>query len=109
MYRMLTDDQIGGGWVRRPGGIKATGSFEGQDYKGHIPNGVHLPREWLIGVRKATRAALVSIGDIELYPTAPPGERFIVSRGEGVFDVVEGRRINPAPLSSKEARALMAA
>ncbi len=100
MYRPLTDDQIGGGWVRRPGGIKSAGK--------NLANGTHLDREWLIGLRKATRAALVSIGDIELYPKAPAGERFVLPRGDGVYDVIEGRKVNSAPLTSKEARALVA-
>lgn len=61
--RPLAEAEIGGGYVRRPGGLSTGGA--------KIANGAHLSREWLLGIPKASRNALVSIGYVELYPMAP--------------------------------------
>ncbi len=98
MYRMISEDQIGGGWVRRPD-FRTGGDV--------LKNGTHLTREWLLKMPCATRVAAVNTGFIELYPVGLVSERFVLARGEGVYDVVEGRRLNEQPLSRKEAQALV--
>jgi hypothetical protein len=104
MYRPLSEDQIGGGYIRRPGGIKSGGD--------KIANGTHLSREWLLKLPKATRNAMVSLGDIELYPLAPSnsagGQKFVAHRGGGAYDVIEGVKLNDKPLTGDEARAMVA-
>lgn len=56
--------------------------------------------------------ALINTGKLELFPATPftfVAERFAVNRGFGKWDVVEGRKLNDAPLTKVEAEALAAA
>jgi hypothetical protein len=97
--RPLADDMIGGGFVRRPGGYSSRGKT--------ISNGTHLSREEILAMPRATRQAMLNIGYIEVYPKAGDVERFLVPRGEGAYDVVEGRKVNSEPLTNKQARAML--
>jgi hypothetical protein len=61
--------------------------------------------------------ALVNTGKLELFPSAPggvlasqpAGERFVVKREDGKFDVVQGFVVNDKPLTAKMAAAMAAA
>jgi hypothetical protein len=52
---------------------------------------------------------LIETGHIAVYPPSPSGvggERHVLHKGRGEFDVIEGRKLNDAPLSKDEAYAL---
>lgn len=74
--RPIDEAEIGGGYVRRPGGLSTGGA--------KIANGAHLSREWLLGIPKASRNALVSVGYVELYPMAPAQELAEARKPSGV-------------------------
>lgn len=95
-------DDIGGAVVRR------TFTFDTRRLK----TGDKLTRDEVLGMPGANRNALIEKQYIDVLPRAavdPDTERFVVNRGFGKFDVIEGRKINPEPLTSKdEAEALAA-
>lgn len=74
--RPLAEAEIGGGYVSRPGGLSTGGT--------KIANGAHLSREWLLGIPKASRNALVSVGYVKLYPMAPAQEPVEARKPSGV-------------------------
>lgn len=107
MPAMLADEQIGGGTVRRTFKFGDTQVFAGHP----------LTAEQIIGIPRANRRALVEKTFIDIYPKPPTdlapahelprdGERHVVSSGFGKFDVIEGRKLNSAPLTKDEAMTL---
>lgn len=105
---MLSEDQIGGGVVRR-------GFQFGDEY---VKSGKRLTAEQIVGMPIANRKALVEKQYIDVYPKAATdlapveapagatGERHVVSSGFGKFDVIEGRKLNSASLTKEEAMTL---
>lgn len=94
-------DNIAGGIVRKK---ISTG---GRDYY----SGHHFTADEMLSWPRANLQSLMNAGYIEAYPKTPfgpavKGDRFLVSRGPGKFDVVEGRRLNTQPLPHDEAIAL---
>lgn len=77
--------------------------------------GDQLTAEEVVSIPRANLMALINTGKIELWPGAPDGaqtfvaERFACNRGFGKWDVIEGRKLNDAPLTKDEAEALAAA
>lgn len=103
----LRDQDIGGGVVTR--------AFRrGTEY---VRQGTRLSREDVLAIPRANRNSLIDNGLISVYPTAAaatpadarPLARLVVSRGFGNFDVIEGRKLNDAPLSKEDAEELAAA
>ena len=90
----LPERLIGGGYVRR--------KFNG------LSSGHHLTREEIMAMPISNRRAAISLGMIDVYPQAPggPGERFVVNRGFGKFDVIEGKKLNDDALDKDTARVL---
>lgn len=95
-------DDIGGAIVRR------TFTFDTRRLK----TGDRLTREEVLGMPGANRNALMEKQYIDVLPRAaidPDAGRFVVNRGFGKFDVIEGRKLNAEPLATKdEAEALAA-
>ena len=90
----LPEHLIGGGYVRR--------KFNG------LSAGHHLNRDEIMAMPINNRRAAISLGMIDVYPQAPggPGERFVVNRGFGKFDVIEGRKLNAEPVTKEAAEEL---
>ena len=75
--------------------------------------GHNLTRDEILAMPRANRAALVSKGMLHLVAAIPgsdnsPKERFVVNRGSGQYDVIEGSAVNAEPLSKKDAETLAA-
>lgn len=95
----MRDEDIGGARVRR------TFTRNGR----HLKMGEHLNAEDVLSIPIANRRALTDSSFLELYPKAnvAGGERFVVGLGGGdKYNVIEGRVINDAPLTKKEAEKL---
>lgn len=106
MMRTMADHEIGGAVVRR------TFSRNGK----YLKNGDKLTGDEVRSIPAANLTALIDSHYIELFPlptagifapTPLPGDRFMVHRGGGLFDVIEGRRLNDEPLSQDAAEALV--
>jgi hypothetical protein len=77
--------------------------------------GEHLTADEVRSIPLPNRRALTSAGYIEVYPVRTEvvrreqtikQDRFIVQVSKGQFNVIEGHRLNDAPLSREEAEAL---
>lgn len=86
---------IGGAVVRR--------AFNG------FRSGTHLTEAQLRSMNVANLKALISLGNLQLYPKPQGGKRFMRKNDEGMYDVIEGHQINDKPLTRDEAKALMRA
>lgn len=106
---MRPTDMLGGAYVRRP--------FDGGKYQPPMT----LTTEQLLAIPMTNRRVLIEQGFIEPWPAPPQGGpqevsgglpegtmRHVVSRGSK-FDVIEGVKLNPKPLTREEAAALSAA
>lgn len=94
-------DDIGGAVVRR------TFQFDSR----RMRTGDRLTRDEVIGMPAPNRNALIEKQYIDVLPRdigGAGGERIVVNRGFGKFDVIEGRRLNTEPLTKDEAEALAA-
>jgi hypothetical protein len=95
---MISADGYGGATVRRridrPGGPLVAGDI--------------LSREDLKAMPVSNLRALIDNNAIEPWPWRPPGELHIVHIGRGLYDVFEGEKLTPEPLSKDEAEALAA-
>lgn len=95
----IADQDIGGARVRR--------TFTCGDERllaGHMLSGDEVRN-----IAVANRRALTSAGFIEIFPRGPVetvGERHIVHLGSGRYDVIEGKKLNDAPLSKDDAEEL---
>jgi hypothetical protein len=90
-------DLVGGAYVQLP--IRVGGCYLGR--------GVHLSRDEVLGMRNWD--ALQRSRNIRVYPRSPVtsvGQRHIVHLGRGQYDVIEGRKLNAAPVSKEEAEEL---
>lgn len=95
----IRDEQIGGAVVRR--------RINRGDATPLFP-GAHLSREEVLAMPTANRQALVRAEHLWLEPKVVDsvGERHIVHLGRGQYDVIEGKKLNAAPLSKDEAEDL---
>lgn len=99
--QMLPMHQIGGAYVRRRctiGGVV------------RIANSAPLTGDEVRAIPPANLKAFVSIGTLELYPLPPlppDMQRFCFHMGMGKFDVIEGYKLNPQPLTRAEAEGLL--
>jgi hypothetical protein len=94
----IPEQDIGGARVRM--GFTIAGVF--------VKAGTMLSRDEVLGIRN--RNALEDVGKLEIFPRAPQPEmldRMIVGVGKDKFNVIEGRVINPEPLSRQEADKLL--
>ena len=79
-----------------------------------IVAGTDLSRDELLAMPPANYNSLQGSGHFVPWPIppaapeAPPGERFLVPRGGGRFDVIEGRKLTGEPLTKADAEALAA-
>ncbi len=95
-------NDIGGAVVRRPF------TFRGDTLK----IGTYLTEEEILSIPIANRNALRNNRYIQIFPKAPnsnnngPSSVFVVHRGGGAYDVIEGTKINDEPLSKVDAEAL---
>ena len=94
---MIAEQDIGGAVVRR--------RF---DLSGRtVLAGAYISRDQLMKIPAANRRALVNGKFIAPYPRAAlaeeSGERHVVHRGGGAYDVIVGRKINDTPMSKDEA------
>ena len=95
-------EKIGGGVVARPfdmGGVR-------------LKTGTQLTAEQIMGIRRTNRRVLIENGHLRVWPAHAPAEgmvRHVIGRGAGKFDVIEGVKLNDAPLSKEEALALAGA
>jgi hypothetical protein len=93
----IADRDIGGARVRRRFTLGA----------GAVLAGASLTGDQVRALPIANRRAFVDSGFLEIWPVG--GERHVVPRGGGKFDVIEGRKLNDAPLSLEDAKELAAA
>lgn len=97
---MIRSESIGGGIVRRQ--IMAGDRV--------INAGTALSGDEIRAFRN--HREMIRTGRIETWPADPRaggpagGQRFVVSIGFGKFDVIEGRKLNDAPLTKAEAAKL---
>lgn len=95
----LTADSLndfGGAVVRRAFNGKRTGTI--------------LTADEVRSIAKANLRALISGGYLSLFPTPRRGgKRFMRKNDEGMYDVIEGEKINDKPMSRDDAKALMRA
>jgi hypothetical protein len=101
-------DKIGGAYVR-------LGFNFGER---RMKSGEALSREQILSMPIGNRRSLISSGHLECYPRAPDageagaaapaakGDRHMVHLGRGLYDVIEGVKLNEAPLSREDATAL---
>src|SRR5215813_9794586 len=95
----IADADIGGARVRR------VFTARGQVMKA----GKHLSADEVLAINLPNRRALQDAGYIEIYPKgAPAGKRepetrHIMKVGDGQYDVIEGHKLNPKPVSREEA------
>jgi hypothetical protein len=75
--------------------------------------GENLSRGEMLSIPVSNRQSLIDNGYVVIYPPRPgmgnddsEPERFVVSKGFGNFDVIEGRRLNSEPLTKEQAQAL---
>ena len=75
--------------------------------------GQEIPLDY-VNLIKGTHFRPLTEGDgvskipfVQVFYGASGGQRFMVPRGPGKFDVIEGKKLNVVPLSIEEARALM--
>jgi hypothetical protein len=102
----LRDQDIGGAVVTR--------AFRrGTEF---VRQGTRLTREDVLAMPRANRNSMIDNGMLAVYPVAGlvaadprPATRHVVSRGFGNFDVIEGRKLNDAPLTKEDAEDLAAA
>jgi hypothetical protein len=97
---------IGGGIVRRA--ITLAGGKR-------LAVGTVLTAEDLGGFRLANLRSMVTHKQIEIWPAvangskaAASGQRHLLARADGKFDVVQGEIVNTKPLSQKMAEKLVA-
>lgn len=98
---MLRDADIGGGTVRRTFRMGTE----------QVRMGRPLTEAEIMTMPVANRRALIDKGMIIVYPRTPvvpsgDGERHVVARGFGKYDVIEGHKLNDKPLTKDAARAL---
>lgn len=96
-------DTCGGAWVRRRFMFGDVEKIAGET----------LSREEVASIPRANLNALVNTGKLELWPMSPEEidlsqykSRFLVHRGNGRYDVIEGRLLTEAPLPREQATAL---
>lgn len=96
-------DTCGGAWVRRRFMFGEVEKLSGET----------LTAEEVQSIPRANLNALVNTGRLELWPMSKDEvdvsqykSRFLVHRGNGRYDVIEGRRITDAPIPRDEALAL---
>lgn len=83
-------------------------------YGTRIVAGTDLSRDDLLAMPPANYNSLQGSGHFVPWPMPPaapeqpPGERFLVARGGGRFDVIEGRKLTDEPLSKADAESLAA-
>lgn len=87
--------EIGGGIVRR------TFQFGSE----RVFNGRKLTRDEILGIPAINRQALIEKKYIEVF-LGQPGVRMIFPNATGGFDVIEGRKLNPTPLTLAQASEL---
>lgn len=101
----MLDHEIGGAIVRRP--FTRHGVY--------LRGGDRLTADEVRAIPIANRSALIDSHFLELFPTPEfaltslpmPADRFMVHRGAGMYDVIEGRRLNDEPLAKEAAEALV--
>lgn len=96
----LKAKDIGGAIVRRPfshGGRR-------------VLAGARLSAAEVLAMPPNNRQALQSANYLDVFPktTEAVGERHIVNRGFGKFDVVSGVKLNDEPITKEQAEALAA-
>ncbi len=102
MMLRLAEAEIGGAVVRRTFTMSGT----------QVRRGDELTREQVLSIGRPNRQALIDKNFLDVFPlsrAAPVVEaedRHVVSLGFGKFDVVEGRKLNDAPLTKDQAQAL---
>jgi hypothetical protein len=100
---LLRIDDITDGMVARP--------FTTDDGTGRLKTlmpGTPLTHEQIRRIPLANRAALIDKGFISVIPkrvadSAAGSDRYVIHLGFGRYDVVEGRKLNHAPLNVEEA------
>src|SRR5258708_3918969 len=93
----LPDADIGGALVRR-GFTRFTksGTPGGQ----YLKAGTRLSADEVRSIPMVNRRALSVSGALDIYPVAPGGaapqdlDRYVIHRGRGDYDVIEGRKLN---------------
>lgn len=98
----LQDQDIGGGVTRRA--IRM-----GERY---VPANTRLTRAEVLAIRAPNRNSMIDRGVLHIFPVGlvvseTPAERHMVNRGFGRWDVIEGVRLNEAPLPKVAAEALV--
>lgn len=102
----MLEAEIGGGTVRRA--FTRAGKT--------IPSGTKLSRAEILAIPPSNRRVLIDMGSISVHGPIPAaakggkpeaaGERFVIACANGRYDVIEGRRLNPKPLTLKQAEKL---
>jgi hypothetical protein len=106
---MLPDDSIGGAIVRRGFTRFTTAGAE------YLKSGTRMTADAVRSIPMVNRRALSVAGSLDIYPVGPAGavqadfDHYVISRGRGEYDVIEGRKLNAEPLSKEKAEALAAA
>jgi hypothetical protein len=102
----LRDEDIGGAFVRR--GFNRGGN--------HLKAGTKLTADEVRSIPMVNRRALAVSGALDVYPVTPqtvavPADlaRFVIHRGAGMYDVIEGRKLTDEPIARAEAEAMAAA
>ena len=101
---MITpDSDIGGAIVRRRFTFGQRAMLAGDK----------LTREQVLSMPRANRNSMIENRFLQVVlrmdaGSAEPGERYAVHMGRGKYDVIEGRKLNDAPLTAAEAKKLAA-
>lgn len=97
-HSVAAQDDIGGAVVRRP-------FLYGEQ---QLKAGDVLTEEQVRHMPRNNRNALRDGNFISIYPkrAGRAGQAFVIHRGQGKYDVIEGVKINDEPLSKEDADAL---
>lgn len=78
-----------------------------------LERNTRLTAEEVASIPRANLHSLINRGYLHPFPPAteeaalPKGERFLVRRADLKYDVVQGVRVNPEPLTKAEAEVLL--
>lgn len=111
----LTNENIGGAYVRRGFTRFTKESGPGGQY---LKAGTKLTADEVRSIPMVNRRALAVSGALDIYPVAPSTsaqgggaapedlDRYVIHRGRGDYDVIEGRKLNAEALNKEQAEKL---